>query len=240
VINQATIALACLFLAASVLAHPAEPGAVLDFIPPAPGTYQLQTIMEAPDGEVLDTAGEARALTDFTRDKLTLLGLIYTRCADPDGCPRATLAFSDVKRRLKAQRGLANQVRLVSLSFDSEHDTPDVLKRYGANARGGDQTIEWDFLTTTSPRQLMPILDGFGQDLRVASEPTTDAGEPAFTHTLKVFLIDRQGRVREIYTTAFLMPQMIVNDIKTLFMEEQQTTHGRSIRQATPRQKPRQ
>ena len=234
-INQATIALACLFLATSVLAHQAEPSTALDFVPPAPGTYQLQIIMQAPDGEVLDTAGEARSLVDFTRDKLTLLGLIYTRCADPDGCPRATWAFSDVKRRLKAQRGLADRVRLVSLSFDPAHDTPDVLKRYGANARSGDRTIEWDFLTTTSPRQLAPILDGFGQDLRVPSEPADDATEPAFTHTLKVFLIDRQGRVREIYTTAFLMPQMIVNDIKTLLMEEQQTAHGRSIRQK-PRQ----
>lgn len=196
--------------------------------------------MPAPDGGVLDTAGEARPLADFTHDKITLLGLIYTRCADPDGCPRATWAFSEVMRRLKAHRGLVDQVRLVSLSFDPEHDTPDVLKRYGANARSGDRTIEWDFLTTASPRQLMPILDGFGQDLRVTSEPAPDTNEPAFTHTLKVFLIDRQGRVREIYTTAFLMPQMIVNDIRTLLMEEQRAVQAISIHEATLRRKPRQ
>ena len=212
----------------------------LDFIPPAPGTYQLQTIMPAPDGAVLDTAGEARSLAEFTHGRVTLLGLIYTRCADPDGCPRATWAFSDVKRRLKALNGLADRVRLVSLSFDPAHDTPDVLKRYAAGARHGDSTVDWQFLTTHSMRETALILDGFGQDLRVASEPTADATEPAFTHTLKVFLIDRQGSVREIYTTAFLMPRMIVNDIRTLLMEENATAHAGSMREAALRRKPRQ
>jgi len=31
-----------------------------------------------------------------------------------------------------------------------------------------------------------------------------------------VFLLDASGQVREIYSTAYLMPQMIVNDIRTL------------------------
>jgi hypothetical protein len=35
-----------------------------------------------------------------------------------------------------------------------------------------------------------------------------------------VFLIDRVGDVREIYTSTFLYPRLVLNDIETLLMEE--------------------
>jgi hypothetical protein len=37
---------------------------------------------------------------------------------------------------------------------------------------------------------------------------------------LKVFLIDRRGWVREIYSTSYLVPQVVINDVKTLLMED--------------------
>jgi protein SCO1 len=36
---------------------------------------------------------------------------------------------------------------------------------------------------------------------------------------LKVFLIDERAVVREIYTTSYLFPEVILNDIKTLRLE---------------------
>ena len=41
-----------------------------------------------------------------------------------------------------------------------------------------------------------------------------------FSHVLKVFLIDRQGRVRNIYSAAFLYPELVMADVKTLLLEE--------------------
>jgi protein SCO1 len=38
-------------------------------------------------------------------------------------------------------------------------------------------------------------------------------------HMLKVFLIDREGVVREIYSLAYLQPDVMFNDIQTLFLE---------------------
>jgi hypothetical protein len=37
---------------------------------------------------------------------------------------------------------------------------------------------------------------------------------------LKLFLIDRHGIVREIYSLAYLQPQVMLNDIKTLALDE--------------------
>jgi cytochrome oxidase Cu insertion factor (SCO1/SenC/PrrC family) len=68
--------------------------------------------------------------------------------------------------------------------------------------------------------ELRPIIDDFGQDVSVQVD---DKGRPTrlYNHTLKIFLLDTQGRVREIYTTAFLLPDVLFNDIQTLAMEHQ-------------------
>ncbi len=58
-----------------------------DFVVPAAGTYQLQEIQRTSDAELLDAAGRARHLTEFTHGKITLLTFFYTSCTDPLGCP---------------------------------------------------------------------------------------------------------------------------------------------------------
>jgi protein SCO1/2 len=215
---EALLALACAW-ALPALAH--EAAAPLDFVPPAPGRYRLPPIQPAADGDVIDAAGEARRLSTYTRGRITLLGLIYTRCADPQGCPRATWAFSEVRSLLRAHPALERRVRLVSLSFDPDHDRPAVLAAYAQRAKGARAGADWRFLSPRSRAALAPILEGFGQDLRVAADSDALPGTEAFTHTLKVFLIDAGGAVREIYSTAYLLPPMIVNDMRTLDLERQ-------------------
>ena len=206
-----------LALAFPALAHPgSEPPATLDFTPPPAGTYELPPIQSAPEGEVLDATGSFRPLAEYTRGRITLLGLVYTRCTDAEGCPRATWAFSAVRNLLRGEPQLARRVRLVTLSFDPVHDDYQAIAAYGERMRGRRDGAEWHFLTTRSRRALAPILDGLGQDLRVAADSRAVPGTEEFTHTLKVFLIDPEGRVREIYSGGYLMPQMIVNDIRTL------------------------
>ena len=215
-------------LLAALLALPAaahrghEPAAETGFVPPAAGSYSLPPIQPAPQGEVLDVSGRAVPLSALTRGRITLLGLVYTRCADPDACPRATWAFSSVRAMLRHDP-LAARVRLVTLSFDPVHDTPAVLARYAAQVRGR-RGPEWRFVTTRSHEALAPILEGFGQDLRVAADSTAAPGTEEFTHTLKVFLIDPGGMVREIYSSAYLVPEMIVNDIRTVAASFRGTT----------------
>lgn len=212
-------AAAALLLAGAAPAHQPAPVPRADFVPPAAGTYALPPIQDAPEGEVLDSGGRARALAEFTRGKLTLVGLVYTRCADPEGCPRATWAFSAVRSALRERPALAARVRLVTLSFDPAHDTPARLAAYARRMGAARPGAEWFFLTTRSRAALDPILEGFGQDLRVAAGSKARPGTEEFTHTLKVFLLDPAGRVREIYATAYLVPEVIVNDLETLARE---------------------
>lgn len=192
----------------------------LEYVPPQPGSYELMRIMAAADGQVLDVDGNVRSLKDFTGDKVTLLSFIYSTCADPNGCPYAYLVFNNLKNRIAREPKLAGKVRLVSLSFDPRRDTPEMLKLYaGDNARPG-QPVEWDFLTTASYKSLMPILDRFGQDVFIDLDPVTKEPLGTLSHVLKVFLIDRERMVREVYTTVYLQGDVVYNDILTLLMEQ--------------------
>jgi cytochrome oxidase Cu insertion factor (SCO1/SenC/PrrC family) len=78
--------------------------------------------------------------------------------------------------------------------------------------------IDWRFLTTRSERSLIPLLEGFGQDVR-AQGPGQPDETSQLTHILKVFLIDPRGVVREIYSTAYLYPEVVLADIETLRLE---------------------
>ena len=215
----ATAALLLWLAAVSAAAHePARPP--LSFEPPAPGTYVLHRILAAPDGDVLDVDGRAHRLARFTHERITLLGLIYTTCVDPDGCPLTLPVFDAVRRAAAASARLREHVRLVTLSFDPERDTPAAMRGYAgrrATAPAGD--VPWHFLTTRSLAALRPLLDGFGQDVR--STVVRDAGPPRreVSHVLKVFLIDPAGFVREIYNSTFLHPRTVLNDVETLLQE---------------------
>jgi cytochrome oxidase Cu insertion factor (SCO1/SenC/PrrC family) len=208
------VALALLAVAAGAPAHEVGGPFQPDFVPPAPGTYVLQRIMRAPDGTVVDSRGRVTSLADVLAGKITVLGFIYTTCTDAAGCPFAYGVLVDLRARLDRVPALRDAVRLVSLSFDPVNDTPAVMKRYGGIHAGP----RWAFLTTRSVAEVRPLLDGFGQDVRFVQDERGGSG--ALGHVLKVFLIDRRGMVREIYSTSFLVPQVMLNDVKTLLLEE--------------------
>ena len=209
------LALAAALLAAPAAAHHVELLPPLEFVPPAPGTYVLHHIMPAPQGTVLGIDGRATPLARYTRGKITLLGFIYTACSDPDGCPLAYRVFDALKEAIASRPQLHGKVRFVTLSFDPARDTPQVMNYYaGSRAVEKGNGLRWYFLTTRSARELMPLVEGFGQDVRVARNGRE------LSHVLKVFLVDRDGDVREIYSSNFLHPEVVLNDIETLLTED--------------------
>jgi cytochrome oxidase Cu insertion factor (SCO1/SenC/PrrC family) len=214
------LALSLLWLAAPpAKVAPVDDPPRMDFVLPEPGTYELQRIMRAPDGPVLTVDGGLATLSQFTRGRITLLGFIYTSCTNPQGCPLAYRVFDRLKDEIRAMPALKDQVQLVTLSFDPARDTPSVMKRYAGSQVEDEGGLRWFFLTTPSVRELMPLVEGFGQDVQYAVDRSSGRPVRQLSHVLKVFLIDRSGDVREIYTSTFLHPRAIIGDIRTLLME---------------------
>jgi cytochrome oxidase Cu insertion factor (SCO1/SenC/PrrC family) len=217
-LHAASACAACagaLLLAGGASTHQEAPKK-LAFEAPAPGSYRLERIMPAPDGKVIDAYRKRLNLSAYTRGKVTLLSLMYTACSDGRGCPLAFYSIATIKRDLERQRAAGGRVQMVSLSFDPDHDTPEVMRAYGGKHAKDASRVPWHFLTTESRQDLAPLLDGFGQDVSRAAQ----GGSGELLHVLKLFLVDRDGWVREIYTTSYLEPRVVINDIKTLLLED--------------------
>jgi protein SCO1/2 len=194
----------CLMAAAPAAAHQgARPGApardtALSAAPPLP------VIKPAPDFSLLDTGGRPVRLADL-RGRVVLLSFIYTRCTD--ACPLLTARMARLQKRLGP--GGAESVRLLTVTVDPERDTRDVLldyaRRFGAELGG------WQFLRAEAAA-LEPMLSAYDEWRRPAAGGAID-------HPARLYLIDRAGRIREIYALGFFDERQALADIRALLRE---------------------
>lgn len=197
----------------------------LGFDSPRPGSYRLPPIRAAADGEVLLASGARSRLHEvFGTDRLVFLSFMYTRCPDPDGCPLASFVLQRIHRELGRSPDLAGRVRLVSLSFDPETDSPQVMREY-ARLFDADSSDDWAFLTSASMQAVQPVLDAYGQGVeRIYDEAGRYTGHLA--HILRVYLIDPARQVRNIYNVSYLHPDILLADARTLLMEADAQAEG--------------
>lgn len=189
----------------------------LQFALPAPGTYRLPPLGEAADGKVLDSRGKAIKLHDLMGGKIVLLSFVYSTCSDVNGCPLATAVLHKIKRQLAKEADVAAKLRLITLSFNPEHDTPAMMAKYGEEFQAPG--IEWHFLTTRSEADLQPILDGYRHTVQKVYD-AEGKSTGTFSHVLRVYLIDADKRIRNIYSVSFLHADTLINDIRTLLAAE--------------------
>jgi protein SCO1 len=95
-----------------------------------------------PEFKLVDQDGRPVHLGEF-RGKAVVLTFIYTRCPLPNFCPLMSKNFADLEKRLKQE--FAGNYQLLSISMDSELDTPAVLKEYAARYDANSQ--DWTFAT---------------------------------------------------------------------------------------------
>lgn len=185
----------------------------LQFPAPAAGTYALPPLGRARDGELLDSAGAPAALHALYDDRTVVLSFIYTTCTDVNGCPLASFVLGRVQERLSADDELKDKVRLISVSFDPANDTPEVMADYARSFRRGD--VDWRFLTAECEARLAPILEDYDQSVIRTRDPEgRELG--AISHILRVYLIDSQKNIRNIYSPSFLHPDILLADIRTV------------------------
>lgn len=210
-----------LLLLAAVQGHEDSPllerSAGHDYEAPVPGSYELPRIKQASGGPVVDSSGKQLDLAEVTRGKVTVLSFIYSRCADARACPHATGVLNELHRISASDRELAEGMRLISMSFDPLHDTPERMAAYAKLTEGRKPGASWHFLTTASEKDLQPILEKYGQSVSRKDDPASPTGP--LNHNLRVLLIDPQGFVRNIYSSGTLDLRLVLADLRTLLME---------------------
>jgi cytochrome oxidase Cu insertion factor (SCO1/SenC/PrrC family) len=112
--------------------------------------------------------------------------------------------------RLKAE-GLFKDdaVRLLTVTLDPERDTPAALRRY--LALYDIDVAHWSFLTGETAA-VHKVLAAWDMWARPAANGQLD-------HPSRVYLLDRRGRVREIYSLEFFKPAWVLEDVRLLLGE---------------------
>jgi len=206
-----------LLLFSPLHAAPLAPGhGDLSYTLASPDSYTLPIIGPATDGEVLTIDHQGKRLHDLMGDKLVLLSFIYATCSDVNGCPLATQVLHKISRELQNQPALASRLRVLTLSFNPEHDTPEQMRRYGEGFK--NPHVDWQFLTSRDETSLQPILDAYQQNVQKIYD-SEGRFTGTFSHLLRVYLIDQDKHIRNIYNVDLLHPALLINDIKSLLTQ---------------------
>ena len=113
---------------------------------------------------------------------------IFTRCPVPEFCPLITTRFKALQATLARDRSLPRDTQLLSITLDPAFDTPAVLEAYG-KAMGADPE-RWRFAGG----------DGAAvQQVARAFSVYVEKNGALLDHTLATALVDRRGRIVEIW-----------------------------------------
>jgi protein SCO1 len=139
-----------------------------------------------PDFAMTTQEGKVVKLAEL-RGNVVVLTFIYTRCPLPDFCPLMDRKFSDLSQRISTFPARAQHIRLISLSFDPEHDSPDILRKH-AQIRGAVPPL-WTY-GVASLDELAKIAAPLG----LFYEPGTNE----IAHNLSTAVIDPQGKLARL------------------------------------------
>ncbi|MEW5843863.1 MAG: SCO family protein [Bacteroidota bacterium] len=161
--------------------------------------------------QLVNQKSEPIVFPDFVKGKIVVMNFIFTNC--PDICPLSTNNMRLIQERLNKER--IKNVQFVSLSFDPNNDTPEVLTKF-ADIRGLDLS-NWTFLTGRKS-----VTDSVIHQANVIAVPNDSTvfkdGRKIYyyIHTDRISLIDAEGRIRKNYIGSKINVDEIVNDIKKL------------------------
>ncbi len=169
---------------------------------------RLSVIATAPDFALFDTSGRKVRLSDH-RGRVVVLAFIFTSC--PGVCPIISRQMAALQEDLRKPGLFPQKASMLSVTVDPETDSAEVLadyaKTYGADPAG------WRFLRD-EPSRLKKVLAAYDEWTRLLPKGEID-------HPARVYLLDSQGRIREIYSLSFFDERQAKLDILALLNEKQ-------------------
>lgn len=151
-----------------------------------------------PDGSLVAEDGQPILFSDF-QGKALAFTFFFTRCPLPNYCPLMNRNFSAARDMISSTTNAPTNWEFLSISFDPENDTPQVLATFGGYYRG-DNTSHWLFaaMGTNTLATLAPALD-----LMVVRQGTS------ISHNLRTVVLDTQGRIYRQFDGNQWTPQQL-------------------------------
>jgi protein SCO1/2 len=140
-----------------------------------------------------------------TDGKVRMISFIFTHC--PDVCPATTFYMAKMQEELKAKGLYGKDVVFLTITFDPERDTPEVLQKY-ADQFKADQS-GWYFLRG-SEAAVEQVTKAYG--IGVLKQP-----DGSYLHTMRTFVLDKERNMRLMYGMGTEMnPDAIMKDLEQL------------------------
>lgn len=129
------------------------------------GLPELGTGDTLPDGVLTAEDGRKIRFSDFRGEALAFT-FFYTRCPLPNYCPLMNRNFAAARDLLSSMPDAPTNWEFLSISFDPDNDTPQVLAAYGGFYRHGNSS-HWLF--ASAPKSTLATLAP-GLDLMVVHQ----------------------------------------------------------------------
>jgi len=194
---------------------------------PTGATYPPKEGDKVPDFALVNQDGKRIRLSSYRGDAL-LVTFIYTRCPFPDFCPLVSRNFSKIYASLKADPALAPKIRLLSVSFDPDHDTPQVLRKYAASfdaTTGGKPYDRWQFAVVPK-KDLVSVANFFGLYYNLEGDVPT--------HSLSTTVIKPDGTVYRWYSDNEWKPEDLIADATQALQQASGNQHNAGSAHLTP------
>jgi protein SCO1/2 len=207
----------CVTVGGGLAAWPSLGGWLGSKFGPKPPVNQPQVALETlavygrvPEFALIERSGRQITQADLL-GKVWIANFFYTEC--PDTCPLQSTHMAWLQDALAPE----SDVRLVSISVDPEHDTPEVLAEYAT--RYGADPKRWLFLTGTKDVIYRLAIEGFRIGIvereeqvqrGAGNDRTWLAPESAWAHasanpdrqlihSSRFVLVDQQAQIRGYY-----------------------------------------
>jgi protein SCO1 len=191
----------------------------------------------SPAGALLQPSDGGAAVPDFTlvnqdgkrvrlaqyRGKSVLLTFIYTRCPLPDYCPLMSHNFAEIEKIAEKSPELYAKTHLLSISFDSQYDTPKVLRNYArafVTDRGQKTFEHWEFATIPAAEK-NDVTKFF--DLFVTQE------QGQITHSMSTAIISPDGHICKAYNGNDWKPPDVLTDLTSCASSESSQNISQSL-----------
>jgi protein SCO1/2 len=165
----------------------------------------LETGDEIPDVALVDQTDRRRTLAEW-RGHWTLLTFTYTRCPLPTFCPLMDQNFATLQRAIADDAALRGRVRLITISFDPEHDTPAVLAAHARRLKSDPEVWTW----LTGDRVTVDRLA-----VRFGVGIVRDAAPAEITHSLRTTMVGPDGRIIRVYGGNDWTPGAVLADLRS-------------------------
>ena len=152
----------------------------------------LPVIATIADFSLTNQNGAAVSLADL-RGKVWVADIIFTRCPGP--CLRMTHQMKELQDALPS----GSSTRLVSLTTDSDNDTPEVLKTYAM--KNGADASRWMFLTGTKKQINNLAVDSLKLSAVEKKPEERVTPEDLWVHSTIFVIIDKHAQLRGVFQT---------------------------------------